>query len=529
MSRTSAPRDPTDPSPSFVELGSKSESNPLIAYSVVISTTLFAFFYVRFLEARLAGTDLAWFALALLAIKTLVEVAASFYAFAYLFNAVAYLFISQPAHPSIERFRDTPAIGLLYFCCDDLDEDALRSLRGLSYLGPIYLILHDDSSHPETREAVDRLADSFRRWNRWDVIVLRRPLRIGGKPGAVNYVLDRTSHLYEYFLLLDNDSTVVDREMIQKILPYFERPDVAAVQCRPMAAESRTYCTANRLLARAIGAFHVILFPCARFGWVPFVGHNAMLRTHHVMSVGGFTPGFFSDDLDLTVRVNLEGLSVLYAPDIRMAEKHPPHYAAFRKRSYKWAFGCMQTLKRHSWKVLASGRFTLAQQVSFFQFVGFYLMQGVLLLYLILAFVLAPVALGAYPLAIGVNVAFGILLILLVYLPFLIYFLKEDRRPGWFRSLALCGLVYGGADFSVARGVWDGFWYRSRPWVPTNSVATRNQGMRNLGEALFGIALLSAPFVFFPKLLWVPSIYLFAGKFLYGPALSLLYDDSGLP
>jgi hypothetical protein len=493
----------------------------------VFSTALFGFVYVRFLGARLEGIELAWFAVMVLGVKTVVEIAASFYAFAYLYNALAYLFMSKPKCAPIRRSHVTPPIGLLYFCCDDLDEEALSSLRQLSYSGPLYLILHDDSSRAESREAVNELADSFRGWKRWKVIVLRRPSRAGGKPGAVNYVLERTAHLYEYFLLLDNDSTVVDPEMIQKILPYFERPQVAAVQCRPVAVESFTYCTANRLLARAIGAFHVILSPCGRYGWVPFVGHNAMLRTNHVVSVGGLTPGFFSDDLDLTVRLNLEGLSVVYAPEILMAEKHPPHYAAFRKRSYKWAFGCVQTLKRHSRAVLASGRFTLAQQVSFFQFVGFYFMQAVLLLYLLVAFVLAPLVFGPYPLAIGLNALFGALLILLVYLPFLIYFLKEDRRPGWFRSLALCGLVYGGADFSVARGVWDGLLYRSRPWVPTNSVAAGRSGMRSAGEALFGMALLSTPFVCFPELLYAPSVYLFAGKFLYGPALSILYDDHG--
>jgi hypothetical protein len=519
----------TNPGFSFVGFGSKSESDPLVAYAVLFSTALFGFFYVRFLIGRLEGARLAWFAVALLSVKTVVEVAASFYAFAYLFNAVAYLCTPRRTRARIRPSQATPAVGLLYLCCDDLDNDALLSLRELDYPGPLYLILHDDSTRRESRAALNALADSFRRWGRWKVIVLRRPSRTGGKPGAINYVLDRTAHLYEYFLLLDNDSTVVDPEMIEKILPYFERPEVAAVQCRPVATESPTYCTANRLLARAIGAFHVILSPCARFGWVPFVGHNAMLRTRHVLSVGGLTPGFFSDDLDLTVRLNLKGLSVVYAPEIFMAEKHPPHYAAFRKRSYKWAFGCMQTLKRHARAVLTSGRFTLAQQVSFFQFVGFYLMQAVLLLYLVVAFVLAPIVLGPYPFAIGVNAAFGVLLIFLVYLPFLAYFLKEDRRPGWFRSLALCGLVYGGADFSVARGVWDGLWYRSRPWIPTNSVATGKNGMQDLGEALFGMALLCGPFARFPALLYVPSIYLFAGKFLFGPALSILYEDPGFP
>jgi len=54
------------------------------------------------------------------------------------------------------------------------------------------------------------------------------------------------------------------------------------------------------------------------------------------MEVGGFTPGFFSDDLDLTVRLNLRGYKVAYAPEIQFGEKHPGNHSSYRQRSYKW-------------------------------------------------------------------------------------------------------------------------------------------------------------------------------------------------
>ena len=87
------------------------------------------------------------------------------------------------------------------------------------------------------------------------------------------------------------------------------------MQFRNVAVVDPNTCSVNRLLSRSIDAFNVFLTAYSRFGWQPFVGHNALLKTGAVMAVGGFTPGFFSDDLDLTVRLNLRGYKVAYAAE----------------------------------------------------------------------------------------------------------------------------------------------------------------------------------------------------------------------
>jgi cellulose synthase/poly-beta-1,6-N-acetylglucosamine synthase-like glycosyltransferase len=130
---------------------------------------------------------------------------------------------------------------------------------------------------------------------------------------------------------------------------------------------------------------HQFLAPAARFGWMPFIGHTALLRTSAVLSVGGLTPDFFSDDLDLTVRLNLARFRIAYAPDNEMGEKHPASYTAFHQRSYKWAYGCLQTLRAHWGNVLLSQHFSFAEKLLFFQFAGFYCLQCVLLAYLCLS------------------------------------------------------------------------------------------------------------------------------------------------
>jgi cellulose synthase/poly-beta-1,6-N-acetylglucosamine synthase-like glycosyltransferase len=466
----------------------------------------------------------AW---AILIPKTTVELIASAYGLSFLISAIAFLFIRDAA-PVQSTSTHAPPVGIVYLCCDDADWSALESLTRLSYAGPLALVIHDDSRRPASRQDVDRMAAQLARSRDWDVQVLRRPDKSGAKAGAVNYALAQTADRYEYFLLCDNDSTVLVPDTIERAIAYMETSEVAVVQFRCVPADDVRYCRANRRLAESIGAFHAFLAPAARFGWMPFIGHNALLRTAAVRQVAGLTPDFFSDDLDLTVRLNLARYRVAYAPEIEMGEKHPPSYTAFRKRAYKWAYGCVQTLRAHWWSVLTSPRFSLAEKLSFFQFAGFYCLQSLLLVYLCFALLAVPMgALGRFTPALVPSIITGIVLIGLVYAPLLSFYVRTpgSRRPGWLTTLALCGLVYGGTDFSVLRGVTDACRRVRRPWIPTNGVSSTAVDPALFAEAAFGLVLLLVPVLYFPELLYLPCWFLFAGKFLFGPALSLLYRD----
>jgi GT2 family glycosyltransferase len=502
----------------------KQRTNQTMAYFVLIGTAIFSSLYIAYLFRAIEGTHPGWFIFGLLAFKTSVEILASFYGFAFLFGSIFYLLKNETSRKAPE-LTSHPPVGIVYLCCDDLDTEALDSLTKLRYGGAGYLIIHDDSKSASSRLDVDRAAERLRSQTGWEVMVLRRPSRKGGKAGALNYLLEQTGHLYEYLLLCDNDSTVYDSLTIDKALSYFQDENVAIVQCRTVAVDSPGYSPVNRLLARSINAFHVFFSVQSKYGWQPFIGHNAILRTQAIKEVGGFTPGFFSDDLDLTVRLNLKGHHVVYAPEISIGEKHPPSYPSFRKRSYKWAYGCMQTLRAHARSVLTSRRFSLAEKLSFFQFAGFYVGQTILLFYLAVTFLIVPLCLYVYPMSLTASLISGTLIIALIYLPTAVYFVKERKLNDCFGTLVACGLVYGATDFSCARGVWDCLRNRDKEWIPTNSVSSENRDMGLVAEACYGTLLLSIPALSFPQLLFLPCSFLFAGKFLFGPAMSIVYDD----
>jgi 1,2-diacylglycerol 3-beta-glucosyltransferase len=501
-----------------------------LACITLVATLLFACAYTAYVASAVSTANLGLAAWVVLVGKTAVELIAGTFGIAFLATALGFLAMREAPAPRQRQPDDRacPPIGIVYLCCDDADRTALDSLTTLSYPGPLFLVIHDDSRSEQAQQAVDRMAATLARRRAWDVSVLRRPDRSGGKPAAVNHVLDRTGHLYDYFLLCDNDSTILHPDTLQQALAHLEPGDVGGVQFRSVPVADQGYCAMNRRLSDSIGAFHAFLAPASRYGWMPFIGHNALLRTRAVREVGGLTPGCFSDDLDLTVRLNLAGFRIVYAAGIEMGEKHPPSYTAFRKRSYKWAYGCVQTLRAHTWQVVTSRRFSLAEKLSFLQFAGFYCLQSLLLAYLCFVLIAVPLgALGDFTPLLVPSLIVGTVLVGLVYAPLLSFYLKTgvNRRPGWPTTLALCGLVYGGTDFSVLRGVADGFGRRQRSWTPTNGVTATAADPTLFAEAAFGLMLLAVPIMLLPELLYLPCWFLFAGKFLFAPALSLLYRD----
>lgn len=499
------------------------ERNPRLAFALIAVAPVIAAGYVLYWTHTAQSVPDGLVALAIVAFRAIVEIIAAWYAAWFVLIAAAYLRHRQSAKLTKPRTGNPrPDVGLVYLCCGDVDEAALNSLARLRYGGNSHLIVHDDSRTPEDQARVAAAVDRIRRIR--DVLLLRRPVREGGKPGAVNYVLAQTAHLYEYFILCDNDSIAFDPDCIDAALACVESDRTAVVQFRCVAANDETEGEFCRVLSRSIDAFHVFLQTWSTFAWRPFIGHNALLRTRAVLEVGGVTPGFFADDLDLTVRLNLRGYEVVYAPHIEFGERQPSTYAALRTRSYKWAYGCVQVLRAHWAGVLRSSALSVPEKLGFFQLAGFFVGQAILLVYLVVTCVIAPLVLGGWWLPPSALVVAN-LLFLTVYCPVAAYFFKEGRLTRSLGTVTLFAIVYGTTDLACARGVWDGLWRRRRDWVPTNSVSAAGGIAPGLGDALFGLLLLGVPAIGFPALLASPATYLWTGKFLFAPALHTAYRE----
>src|SRR5437879_1139635 len=101
--------------------------SPAMVYFVLCSATLFSLVYIWSIYRAAHQGHLTFVVIGLLAFKTLVEVASSYYGFAFLFMAAAYIFRREEAN-EFKLVENPPPVGLIYLCCNDLDRDALFSL-----------------------------------------------------------------------------------------------------------------------------------------------------------------------------------------------------------------------------------------------------------------------------------------------------------------------------------------------------------------------------------------------------------------
>jgi GT2 family glycosyltransferase len=426
--------------------------------------------------------------------------------------------------------RSWPPIACIYLCAGDLDRRALESICRLEYPERFHVYVHDDSGDPRVAEHVDDVTHGLFSSIGRPIFFLRRRHRTGGKPGAVNYVLSCLGNRYPLILLADSDSTAVDPRVLVRTLPLLEDPRVAAVQFRNVGVEAEGEGPINRMLRRAIDVFDLFAFHQSRFGMALFLGHNAILKTAALDDAGGLREGVFADDVDLSVRLLRRGWRILYAPDIPFGETHPISYVSFRRRAHKWAFGCGQVLRHHLLKVLLDRRLTFAQKIGFLEFTGFYAIQAVLILYLILAGLVLPVVSGPAPDQVPVLFLTGLAIIISIFLPSFAYHARHRRLSDWWPFALVCAVVYGSVAFTSARGLIDGIRGRSRRWVPTNlDCGARRPGPALAFESLFGLLLFLVPAVFCPAVLWQPSMYLFVTVFLCTPWVGVMYAPSGLP
>jgi glycosyltransferase involved in cell wall biosynthesis len=384
-------------------------------------------------------------------------------------------------------------------------------------------ILHDDSRDAASRARVDRAVESLERETgvRWRV--LRREVKGGGKAGVLNAVLEMTSGEHDVFLLCDNDSYADDPDLVARALPHFADERVAVVQCRNMTRVMPGEVGFTAYLAGAIEIFDVFMTGLYRLLWTPFVGHNAFLRTRAVVEAGGATPGFFADDIDLTVRLNLRGLRVLYRRDLRMSEGHPPNYRAFCLRAQKWASGCGQVIRAHLWRVLSSRAYSPREKAGFLLFCGFYATQGAMLVYMLLVFVIIPLASEEMWRANIRTLLIATMIPASIFVAVAVYLRTEGRHLPFWRTLTACAGTYGSTDFWTLRGLLRGLSGRAGRWVPTNTIAGRQNAGVAWAHFALGVVCLAVPAWKQPVLLLCPMTWIFAAKYLFVPAVEQYY------
>jgi cellulose synthase/poly-beta-1,6-N-acetylglucosamine synthase-like glycosyltransferase len=170
------------------------------------------------------------------------------------------------------------------------------------------------------------------------------------KAGALQAGLDRSSA--ELVAMFDSDF-VPPPDFLKRTVPHFADPRVAMVQAA-WGHLNREQSWLTRLQAQFLDALFLVEEAVKSRAGLPFQfnGTAGVWRRSAIDAAGGWTFDSLTEDLDLSIRVQLRGYRMLHLPDLSVPSEIPTTLAAFRVQQRRWALGTAQLLRKRLREVL---------------------------------------------------------------------------------------------------------------------------------------------------------------------------------
>lgn len=278
---------------------------------------------------------------------------------AYYTAVVAFSWIARPLGRAPRAvMEDLPAVAVLYPTCDDLQEEAALSCVTQDYPS-FHVFLLDDSTSAEGQAAVD----TFHRRHSEKTTVVRRVDRSGFKAGNLNHALRGAATGYPFFTVIDADERMPG-DFLSRTVPYIVASDIAFVQANHSPNENQKTQFARDLAPTILPFWHVHCAPRNRYGFVPYIGHGALLRRRAWEDVGGF-PEVLTEDLAYSAALAVRGMRGIFLEHIVCREDFPATYRAFKRQQERYVVGVTQALRGHLLPLLRSKHVSAIEKVDF--------------------------------------------------------------------------------------------------------------------------------------------------------------------
>jgi cellulose synthase/poly-beta-1,6-N-acetylglucosamine synthase-like glycosyltransferase/exo-beta-1,3-glucanase (GH17 family) len=188
----------------------------------------------------------------------------------------------------------------------------------------------------------------------------------GFKAGALNEMLRMTDPTARYVAVIDSDYQV-EPYWLRRALPFFASPQIALVQGPQDYRDAGTSVFKTMAYEEYRGFFHIGMVERNEYNAIIQHGTMTIVRKDALDEVGGWAEWCITEDTELGLKLFEAGYSAAYIPESMGRGLMPDTLAAFMSQRYRWVYGAMQILKRHS-RSIFYGRTKLswAQRYQFF-------------------------------------------------------------------------------------------------------------------------------------------------------------------
>lgn len=259
--------------------------------------------------------------------------------------------LSHPPVLAAEQREQWPRVSLLVAAKNEekVIGNLVQALCTLDYPRDRYEVwIIDDNSSDRTPDVLNSFQDQYEHLR----VFRRSPEAKGGKSGALNQVIPLTHG--DFLAVFDADAQVPP-DILQRVLPLFEVPQVGAVQMRKAITNSnRNFWTRGQTAEMMLDAY-LQEKRIALGGLGELRGNGQFLRRKALEACGGFNEETITDDLDLTIRLHLEQWDIAFCLYPAVGEEGVTGPISLWHQRNRWAEGGYQRYLDY-WRLIAQNR-----------------------------------------------------------------------------------------------------------------------------------------------------------------------------
>jgi cellulose synthase/poly-beta-1,6-N-acetylglucosamine synthase-like glycosyltransferase len=243
----------------------------------------------------------------------------------------------------------------------------LNRLTELTYpKSKLEVIVVNDQSTDRTGE----IAEFYASKNPGLIKVVHREVGGLGKALVLNEGL---KHAKGEFVCFFDADYVPQRDILEKMLPYFLDLEVGAVQGRVFVLNESQSLVSRIVALERLGGYRVNQYARDLLGLLPqYAGTVGIVRRSLLLRLDGFNPNTLAEDTDLTFRIRLAGFQIKYVNCAESGEEAVRGWRRYWCQRKRWAKGHMQCAFKYVLPLLKSRKVPLKQKMDGFLLLNIY-------------------------------------------------------------------------------------------------------------------------------------------------------------
>lgn len=240
----------------------------------------------------------------------------------------------SPSVPFIPAWKTKYTVDILTTSCPgepyEMIIRTLKAMVAIKYPHSNYLC--DEGNDPVLKKVCEELGVNH---------VIRNE-KTDAKAGNINNALKRATG--DICVILDPDHEPI-AEFLDRVLPYFEDPEIAYVQCVQSPGNQSETFIARAAAEQSFQLYGPMMMCMNTYGTVQSIGANCTFRRKALDSIGGHATGL-AEDMHTAMQLQAKGWKSVYVPEILTKGLIPATLSAYYKQQLKWSTGCFELLFR---------------------------------------------------------------------------------------------------------------------------------------------------------------------------------------